>query len=133
MKAYSLDFRQKIMEVHHEGKTSQRQLAKRFNVALSFIEKLIKQEKETGSIAPKGHGGGSKPKLSEEQKQVVAELVAADNDATLAELCDQLEARVGVRVSRSTMGRLTQQLNLTVKKNVSGRRTRSRRRASSTR
>ena len=63
MKAYSLDFRQKIMAVHYEGKTSQRQLAQRFNVALSFVEKLIKQEKETGSIAPKGHGGGAKQKL----------------------------------------------------------------------
>lgn len=121
MKAYSLDFRQKIMEVHHEGKTSQRQLAKRFNVALSFIEKLIKQEKETGSIAPKGHRGGPKPKLSGTQQQVVADLVAANNDATLVELCDQLEERVGIRISRSTMGRITQQLNLTVKKNVSGR------------
>jgi len=120
MKAYSLDFRQKIMEVHHEGKTSQRQLAKRFNVALSFIEKLIKQEKETGCIAPKGHGGGAKPKLTVEQKQVIADLVAAANDTTLAELCDQIDEQVGVRVSRSTMGRLTQQLNLTVKKNVSG-------------
>lgn len=120
MKAYSLDFRQKIMEVHHEGKTSQRQLAERFNVALSFIEKLIKQEKETGSIAPKGHGGGAKSKLTTDQKQVVADLVAVNNDATLAELCDQLEEWVGVRISRSTMGRLTQQLNLTVKKNVSG-------------
>ena len=47
---------------------------------------------------------------------MLADLVAANNDATLAELCDQLEDRVGVRVSRSTMGRLTQQLNLTVKK-----------------
>lgn len=120
MKAYSLDFRQKIMEVHHEGKTSQRQLAKRFKVAVSFVEKLIKQEKETGSIVPKGHGGGTKPKLTPEQKEVVAKLVTANNDSTLAELCDQLEAHVGVRVSRSTMGRVTQKLKLTVKKNVSG-------------
>lgn len=120
MKAYSLDFRQKIMAVHHEGKTSQRQLADRFNVALSFIEKLIKQEKETGNIAPKVRGGGAKPKLTESQKQVISDLVAENNDATLVELCDQLEERVGVRVSRSTMGRLTQQLKLTVKKNLSG-------------
>lgn len=120
MKPYSLDFRQKIMEVHHEGKTSQRQLASRFNVALSFIEKLIKQEKETGDISPKGHGGGAQPKLTPEQKQVIADLVSANNDATLAELCDQLDEEVGVRVSRSTMGRLTQELNLTVKKNISG-------------
>ena len=120
MKAYSLDFRQKIMEVHHEGNTSQRKLASRFNVSLSFIEKLIKQEKETGSFAPKGHGGGAQPKLSESQTQVIAELVSASNDATLEELCDQLEARVGVRVSRSTMSRLSQQLELTFKKNFSG-------------
>ena len=120
MKAYSLDFRQKIMAVHHEGKTSQRQLAKRFNVALSFIERLIKQEKETGSIAPKRRGSGSKPKLTDEQNQVVLDLIAADNDATLVELCEQLAARIGVRVGRSTMGRITPQLNLTVKKNVSG-------------
>ena len=116
MKAYSLDFRQKIMAVHHAGGTSQRQLAERFDVALSFIEKLIKQEKETGSIAPKRRGGGANAKLTPEHKQIVAELVAADNDATLVELCGQLEKRVGVRVSRSTMGRLTQELNLTVKK-----------------
>lgn len=32
---------------------SQRQLAKQFRVALSFIEKLLKQHQETGSIAPK--------------------------------------------------------------------------------
>lgn len=108
------------MDVHHEGKTSQRQLAKRFNVALSFVEKLIKQEKETGNIAPKKRGGGSKPKLTDAHKQVLADLVAQNNDATLVELCDQLAAQTGVRVSRSTMGRLTQQLKLTVKKNVSG-------------
>ena len=107
------------MAVHHEGKTSQRQLAKRFNVALSFIEKLIKQE-ETGSIAPKRRGSGSKPKLTDEQNQVVLDLIAADNDATLVELCEQLAARIGVRVGRSTMGRITPQLNLTVEKNVSG-------------
>ena len=123
MKAYSLDFRQKMMDVYHQGETSQRQLAKRFNVALSYIEKLIKQEKETGSIAPKGHGGGVPAKLTPELKQVVADLVAAQKDATLAELCDQLDERVGVRVSRSTMGRVVQQLNLTVKKNLSSDRT----------
>lgn len=107
------------MAVYHQGETSQRQLAKRFDVALSFIEKLIKQEKETGSIAPKGHAGGAQPKLMPEHKQVVADLVTANRDATLVELCDQLEGQVGVRVSRSTMGRIVQQLKLTVKKNIS--------------
>lgn len=53
MKAYSLDLRQKIIDTYFEGGISQRQLAKRFRVALSFVEKLLKQYRETGSIAPK--------------------------------------------------------------------------------
>ena len=53
MKAYSLDLRQKIVDAYLEGKISQRLLAKQFRVALSFIEKLLKQYRETESIAPK--------------------------------------------------------------------------------
>ena len=33
MKAYSIDLRQKIIEVYNEGDISQRQLAKQFHVA----------------------------------------------------------------------------------------------------
>ena len=36
MKAYSLDLRQKIIETYETENISQRQLAKRFRVALSF-------------------------------------------------------------------------------------------------
>jgi transposase len=37
MKAYSIDLRQKIIEVYEREEISQRQLARRFDVALSFI------------------------------------------------------------------------------------------------
>ncbi len=60
MKSYSLDFRQKIIETDEEGNLSQRQLAQRFRVALSFIQKLIKQWRATGNINPKPYGGGQK-------------------------------------------------------------------------
>jgi transposase len=50
MKAYSIDLRQKIIDTYQAGDISQRQLAERFRVALSFIEKLLKQYRETGSI-----------------------------------------------------------------------------------
>ena len=41
MKAYSLEFRQKIVDTYCEEDTSQRKVAERFGVALSFVEKLI--------------------------------------------------------------------------------------------
>jgi transposase len=118
MKAYSTDFRQKIIETYESTPISQRQLAKRFSVALSFIQKLLKQYRLTGSIAPRPHGGGAELKLTADQLEILVELIEAHNDATLAELCQLLAAKTGVQLSVATMGRMTQRLNLTRKKNA---------------
>lgn len=116
MKAYSLDFRQKLVDTYFKEGPSQRKIAKRFGVTLSFVEKLLKQQRETGDIAPKPHGGGRPPKLNAEQLSLVVALVEADNDATLEELSQQLQEKTTITVSRSTMGRVLQQLKLTRKK-----------------
>jgi transposase len=58
-----------------------------------------------------------KPKLQGEQLIDLVEIIETHNDATLEELCDLLEQKVQVRVSRATMGRITQKLNYSVKKN----------------
>ena len=54
MKAYSLDLRQKIVDVYQSESISQRQLAQRFGVAKSFV------------IKP----GGTHLKLSENDKLI---------------------------------------------------------------
>jgi len=118
MKAYSLDLRQKIVETYAEGKISQRQLAKQFRVALSFIEKLLKQHRQTGSIAPKVRIEQTPTKLNPEQLKVLEQLVEANNDATLEELRYQLSQKTGVVIGRSTVDRMLTKLNLTVKKNT---------------
>ena len=64
------------------------------------------------------HGGGRAAKLSPEQEAVLAILVEEDNDAILVELCERLEQRVGVRISRATMGRIVQKLKLTPEKKL---------------
>jgi transposase len=117
MKAYSVDLRQKIIDAHNQQEGSQRQLAKRFRVSLSFIENLLKRYRTDGTVEPRAHGGGQVAKLSPEQQAVLATLVEEDNDAILVELCERLEQSVGVRVSRATMGRIVQKLKLTRKKN----------------
>lgn len=116
MKAYSLDLRQKIVETYAEGKISQRQLAKQFRVALSFIEKLLKQHRQTGSIAPKVRTEQTPTKLNPEQLKVLEQLVEANNDATLEELRYQLSQKTGVVIGRSTVDRMLTKFNLTVKK-----------------
>jgi transposase len=54
MKAYSLDSREKIIDME---RVSVRNLAKRFGVATSFVEKLLKGLRETDDILPKPHRG----------------------------------------------------------------------------
>ena len=116
MKAYSLDLRQKIVDAYAEGNISQRQLAKQFRVALSFIEKLLKQHRETGNIAPKVRTEQTPTKLNEKQLTILEQIVKANNDATLDELRYQLEQKTGVLIGRSTVDRMLTKLNLTVKK-----------------
>jgi transposase len=116
MKPYSIDFREKIIEVYCTESLSIRQVAKRFAVAKSFVQKLLKQLRETGDLHPKPHGGGRRPKLHAEQLNLVATLVESDNDATLSELCDRLQAETSMAISRSTMSRVLQTLQLTRKK-----------------
>ena len=104
MKAYSVDLRQKIIDAHNQQEGSQRQLAKRFRVSLTFIENLLKRYRTDGTVEPRAHGGGRLAKLSPEQESVLATLVEEDNDAILVELCDRLEQRVSVRCLSSDNG-----------------------------
>ena len=116
MKAYSLDLRQKIVDTYLEGKTSQRLLAKQFRVALSFIEKLLRQYRETESIAPKVRLQQTPTKLNQEQLNVLSSIVSENNDATLGELRILLEKQTGVLIGRSTLDRRLRLLNLNRKK-----------------
>lgn len=116
MKAYSTDLRQKVIDVYKNQEGSQRNLAKRFSVSLTFIQKLLKRYRTSGTVEPKAHGGGNTAKLNSEQIGLIVTLVEEDNDAILVELCSRLYERTGVKVSRATMGRITHKLNLTRKK-----------------
>ncbi len=117
MQPYSIDFRQKIIDVYKQEKNSIRQLAERFSVAKSFVQKLLKQYQETGDIKPKRQGGNSPPKVQGEDLVTLAEIIDNNNDATLSELCELLEHKTGIRVSTATMGRISHNLDYTVKKN----------------
>ena len=117
-KPYSLDLRQKIVNAYDQGDLSQRSLAKQFGVAKSFVQKLLKQRRETGSIAPRVREEQTPPKLNDDHRIILAELVEATNDSTLAELCHQIHEKTGVRVGTTTMHNTLKQMNLTVKKNV---------------
>lgn len=124
MQPYSLEFRQRIIDIYAEGNTSQRQVAQRFRVAASFVQKILKQYRETGSIEPKQRLEQTPTKLNSAQLDILKTLVAANNDATLAELCALLLQETNIRVGVSTMFRMLDKQDLTLKKNTSSERKR---------
>jgi transposase len=125
MQPYSLEFRQRIIDTYAEENTSQRQLAQRFRVASSFVQKILKQYRETGSIEPKQRLEQTPTKLNSAQLDILKNLVEANNDATLAELCDLLFQETNIRVGVSTMFRMLKKQDLTLKKNTSSERKRN--------
>jgi transposase len=116
--ALSVDLRQRILAAYAAKEGSQRQLAVRFKVSLSFIRDLRRHHRETGTVKPKPHGGGAVAKLGQDQLPGVEALVTAQPDALLAELCARLAAKTGIHVSVSTRQRAVCRLNLSVKKNT---------------
>ena len=90
-----------------------RKLAERFKVAKSFVQKLLKRFEETGDITPLAQGGSPPTKLNREQLVTLVEIIEDNNDATLKELTELLESKTGIKVSISTRGRISNQLNYT--------------------
>jgi transposase len=104
--------------VRQQENISIRKLAERFKVAKSFVQKLLKRFEETGDITPLAQGGSPTTKLNREQLVTLVEIIEDNNDATLKELTELLELRTGVKVSISTRGRISNQLNCTKKKHT---------------
>lgn len=117
MKAYSIDLRAKIISAYDNKEGSQRQLAERFKVSLSFVQKLLKQYRETGQIAPRERGKGFSAKLVQ-YSDIVEKLIAEKNDATLEELQVSLEQQTGLKLHQSNICRFLQKQKLTLKKNA---------------
>ncbi|MGQ9872945.1 helix-turn-helix domain-containing protein [Leptodesmis sp.] len=114
----SVDLREQILTAYQAKAGSQRQLAERFKVSLSFIRDLLRHYREMGSVQPKPHGGGAVAKVGNAQLPIVEALVQKQPNALLSELCDRFAAQTGVEVSVSTMQRVVSQLKFSVKKNA---------------
>lgn len=118
MKAYSIDLRQKLVDAYEKGNISQRKLAKQFGVAASFVQKIMKQYRETGDLSPRVRQEQTPTKLNAEQLEILRQMVEAENDATLEELREKLHEQTGVLIARSTVDRMVKRLGFTFKKNA---------------
>src|SRR5258707_6380915 len=114
MTPYSQDLRQRVLDTVQRGEGSLRQIARRFLVSVSFVTRLLRTQRSTGSLEPKPHGGGNPAVLSPEDLERLREVIQQQPDATLEE-CRQ---RLGVSCSLMTISRALSQLGLPSKKKV---------------
>jgi transposase len=116
MKPYSLDLREKIVSAIEKGESSFRKTAQRFSVSKSYVQKLVAQKRTEGHVVPRKQGGSVSAAM--EHKTQLLSILEKQPDATLAEYCELLFDETALWVSRSTMCRLLQRLNLPRKKNA---------------
>lgn len=121
MTPYSLDLRQKTIAALDRGVGSQRAVADLFGVSLSFVERLLQRQRTTGTLAPCPHAGGPPRCLDETDEQIIRQRLEQQPDSTLDELGEALAQQSGKSVSRATLGRTVQRLNLPRKKRLSTR------------
>ena len=115
MKAYSQDLRERIIRAVEAQEEAQTDIAERFAVSLSFVEKLWRRWRRTGRAAALPHAGGRRRKLQAFEGLLRAE-VNDTPDITLAPLCERVEHLKGVEVSPKTMCMELQRLRLPRKK-----------------
>ena len=115
MAAFSLDLRKRVLDAALQDDATEQAVADRFAVSRSFVQKIKRLHRTTGSIAPSTARRGPQPTLSDDDR---AALVAwADgSDATCAELRDRLATERGVELARSTVNAVLVAAGLTLKK-----------------
>jgi transposase len=114
MNPYSEQVRKRIIEVLAVGKESQTETAAVFGVSLSFVQKLWRRWRETGSYSVKPRGSARKPRTLKDYEAAIRAAVAAHPKATLAELCEVIKAAGGPSVPGYTMGRELKRLKLSL-------------------
>jgi transposase len=122
--AYSDDLRCKLLEAYAAGAGSLRELAAQFRVSWGYSKKIRAHQVRTGqNERPAQLRHGPPSCITDEVKESLQSWLYQQPDLTLAELRDRLES-IGVRVSRSRVGQVLQELGLRRKKNTSCSRTR---------
>ena len=119
MWAYSLDLRRRVVQACDERLESRPEIAERFGVSLSFITRLLRRRRETGSVAAKRHTGGGPGSLDEHGLAVLRALVRQQPDATLEELRAALRRQRCGSPSNSALSRYLTRLRLPRKKSRS--------------
>jgi transposase len=110
---YSVDLRERVVRGVEAG-LSRRAAARKFEVSVSFVIKLVQRWRRAGTVAPERYGGWKRPILAAHAERVHA-LLHGEPDLTIAELRTRLAAEA-ILVSPAAISRFLAAEGLTRKK-----------------
>jgi transposase len=118
MRAYSTDLREKFVPAYETGEGALDEIADIFGVSRCTVARMMKLWRAGQGLAPLPHGGGYPATLDEKLLALLQKQVAAQPDATLAELAACLKRRAKTEVHPSTICRALQKPDLPRKKSL---------------
>ena len=116
-----MDLRRRLLKAYDRGGVTREDVAKRFDVSLGMVKKLLQQRRQTGDIAPLHHRSGRKPKILDGHRRRMRELLRGKPDLTLEELRDA----AGLDCTVQAVHYALEEMGLTYKKRRSGRASRT--------
>lgn len=114
MKPTSVDLRKRVVAARMEDGQSLGQVAERFRIPKSTVQNILNRYRQSGTVEPKGHGGGQPSRFSAEALRRLEQDVERRPDATL----EEYRERSGVNVSIVAFQKRIKQLGFTRKKSL---------------
>src|SRR3569623_888428 len=112
MKCLSMDLRRRILATYDQGKSSREEVARRYQVSLGMVKKLIQQRSHTGDIRPRYHRCGRPAVLVAEHQRRLRAMLYKKSDLTLAEMREAF----GVECSLQAIHLVLVKMDLSYKK-----------------
>ncbi len=116
MATISMDLRERILKAYDRGDVTRDQVARRFEVSLGMVKKLLQQRRETGDISPQHHRSGRKPIIDASHRREMKALLAKQPDLTL----EEIRNRLGLKCTVQAVHYALADMGLTYQKRLSG-------------
>lgn len=112
MATLSLDLRQRILKAYDRGDVTRDEVARRFEVSLGMVKKLLRQRSQIGTIEPLHHRSGRKPVILDTHRRQIRELLTNHPDLTL----EEIRSRTGLTCTIQAIHYVLGDMGLTYKK-----------------
>ena len=112
MRAFSIDFRERIVSAYETDGVSFESIGRRFSVSGKVVAKLVRQKHELGTLEPQVHRRGRKPAVSAETQEELRKHLEQYPNATVLERREAL----GLDCSEKTLWQTLRKMGWRFKK-----------------